>query len=264
MPPHDLGEDAALHVRQIEDARLRAVLRVQHDLEQEIPELLGKCRRGASFERVVDLVGLLQQERPQRQMVLLAVPGAAAGSAQPSHQPGQPVGAGRVPGVGQCRKQVGAVLQLGRRHRRNGRPRRLGGAGESQHRMVGRVEPAQQVQRGGAVAMPPRQHVGLESVRFRARDRRDRSRTVGRQHHQGDARVERPPDQGVDVRPASCRHPGGCRAVREARPGGRPWRPDYAPSRWPRASRSARTSCALASVVVPTVCSTSSGWSGGS
>ena len=43
MAPHDLGEDAPLDVREVEDAGLGAVLRVQHDLEQQVAELLGEA-----------------------------------------------------------------------------------------------------------------------------------------------------------------------------------------------------------------------------
>ena len=80
------------------------------------PSSSARSGRGAALERVVDLVRLLQQERPQRQVVLLAVPGAAVGRAQAVDEPGEPERAGRrCERVGQWRQQV--------RRRRPARPR---------------------------------------------------------------------------------------------------------------------------------------------
>ncbi len=70
------------------------------------PSSSARPGRGAVLERVVDLVGLLEQERLQRLVVLLAVPGAAVGLPQPMHEPGQAEGAGDVGIVGEGRQQV--------------------------------------------------------------------------------------------------------------------------------------------------------------
>ena len=45
----DLAGDAALHVGQVEDARFGGELRVQHDLEEQVPELLGKVGRATAL-----------------------------------------------------------------------------------------------------------------------------------------------------------------------------------------------------------------------
>ena len=73
----DLGRDRRLDVGQVEDAGLGGELGVEHDLEQQVAELAGQRRRGAGLERVVDLVGLLEQVLAQRWVGLLAVPRAA-------------------------------------------------------------------------------------------------------------------------------------------------------------------------------------------
>ena len=68
-----------LDVGQVEDTGLGRQLGVEDDLEQQVAELLGELRRGAGLERVVDLVGLLEQVAAQAQVGLLAVPRAAVG-----------------------------------------------------------------------------------------------------------------------------------------------------------------------------------------
>ena len=87
----DLRREGRLHVAQVEHALLRGELRVQHDLEQQVAELAGELGRGPGLERVVDLVGLLEQVVPQRRVGLLAVPRAAVGLAEavadPGHRP---------------------------------------------------------------------------------------------------------------------------------------------------------------------------------
>ena len=73
------------------------------------PSSSARSGRRAALQRVVDLVGLLEQEGAQRQVVLLAVPGTAVRLAQAVHEPGQAEGAGHVEVVGQRRQQDGAA-----------------------------------------------------------------------------------------------------------------------------------------------------------
>jgi hypothetical protein len=40
MAPHDLGRDGVLDVAEVEDVRLSRKLRVQHDLQQQIAQLV--------------------------------------------------------------------------------------------------------------------------------------------------------------------------------------------------------------------------------
>ena len=93
---HDLRRDGPVHVAQVEDARFRGVLRVQDNLEEEIAKLAGQLRRGPALKGVVDLVRLLQEERTERQVGLLAVPRAAIGRAQAGHDPREAVRARHV------------------------------------------------------------------------------------------------------------------------------------------------------------------------
>ena len=89
----DLGRDRGVDVGQVEDALLGRELGVEDDLEEEVAELLGERRRRARAERVVDLVGLLEEVVPERLVGLLAVPRAAVGQAQPVRDPGHRPGA---------------------------------------------------------------------------------------------------------------------------------------------------------------------------
>ncbi len=74
MTADDLGRDGRLDIGQVEDAGLGGELGVEDDLEQQVAELAGQLGRRAGLERVVDLVGLLEQVLAQRLVGLLAVP----------------------------------------------------------------------------------------------------------------------------------------------------------------------------------------------
>ena len=93
MAADDLRGDRGVDVGQVEDALLGRELGVEDHLEQEVAELLGEGRRGAGAERVVDLVGLLEEVVPERLVGLLAVPRAAVRQAQPVRDPGHRPGA---------------------------------------------------------------------------------------------------------------------------------------------------------------------------
>jgi hypothetical protein len=58
---------------------------VEDDLQQEVAELGAELAIVAGVDRLGDLVGLLDRLRLDRRVRLLAVPGAAAGTAQAVH-----------------------------------------------------------------------------------------------------------------------------------------------------------------------------------
>jgi hypothetical protein len=77
-----LRREVARDVAQVERALLARELGVDDDLEEQVAELLAQPAAVAGVERVEDLVRLLEDERPQARVRLLAVPGAAVGRAQ--------------------------------------------------------------------------------------------------------------------------------------------------------------------------------------
>ena len=73
---------------------------MEDDLQQQIPELLGDVLIGAGFDRLQQLVRLVQQVLRERLVGLLGVPRTPAGPAQPRHhgnQVEQPVAPRRAP-----------------------------------------------------------------------------------------------------------------------------------------------------------------------
>ena len=170
----DLRGDGRLDVGQVEDARLGGELGVEHDLEQQVAELAGELGRGARLERVVDLVGLLEQVLAQRLVGLLAVPRAAVGLAQPGGDPGHRPRAGD----GQLRRDRGEVERRLERRRRSsvatvvavGRP-------EPADRVVGRVEPAEDAS-GSRPVGPGRPGSGAGSAGGRLRAEASPSGTI--------------------------------------------------------------------------------------
>ena len=70
-------------------------------LEQQVAEFLAEVGVVAVVDRGDDLVRLFQQRRAQRSVGLLAIPRAAAGSAQLGHDVGELVDAGEV-GIGRA------------------------------------------------------------------------------------------------------------------------------------------------------------------
>ena len=52
---------------------------MEHDLQQEVAKLFGQIRPGAEVERVVDLVGLLDEERLEGLVVLFPIQGQPSG-----------------------------------------------------------------------------------------------------------------------------------------------------------------------------------------
>src|SRR6185503_19748982 len=117
-------------------------------------QLTGERRRGARAERVVDLVGLLEQVIAERLVGLLAIPRAAVRLAQPIGDPGHRPRAGQG-GLGanraekhRRRERVGVEL-ADRRGRRGAEP---------PNRMVRRIEAIQDRDRiVAARAVPTRE-----------------------------------------------------------------------------------------------------------
>ena len=185
MAAHDLARDRGLDVGQVEDARLGRELGVEDDLEEQVAELLGERRRRPALERVVDLVGLLEEVLAERRVGLLAVPRAAVGLAQPvadvGHRPrarrtAAPARSGRRysgPARSAARQRAdrgrGAVPSADAQpsHRRRvGRDR--GGAG----RRADRGRPA----RGGRAAALRRRRAAPSGVAAQQRERHDEQR----------------------------------------------------------------------------------------
>ena len=92
----DLAEDMRVAVDELLDEALRDVvdvptavvgghLRVEHDLEQHVAELVAHRVVVAGVDRLEQLVRLLEQVTRERLMRLLGVPRAPAGAAQPRH-----------------------------------------------------------------------------------------------------------------------------------------------------------------------------------
>lgn len=84
MPRAHLGEEAVGDVGQRERAALFRDHRVKQDLEEQVPELFAQTYVVTRLERVVDLVGFLDQVGAQRLMVLRRIPLAAL--SQVAHQ----------------------------------------------------------------------------------------------------------------------------------------------------------------------------------
>ena len=79
VPAYELGGDCLDGVGDREVALLVRDLREEHDLEEQVAELLAEPGGVAAVDRLERLVGLLEQERAQRLQRLLAIPRAAAG-----------------------------------------------------------------------------------------------------------------------------------------------------------------------------------------
>src|SRR5207237_10778112 len=79
----ELFVQAARDVVRVERPLLPRELRVQRDLQKKVAQLVAETRRIARVESGERLVGLLQKVRAQRDVRLLAVPGAPVGCAKP-------------------------------------------------------------------------------------------------------------------------------------------------------------------------------------
>ena len=85
MPPHQLAVQMVQHVGNGEMAIVGGHLRVKEHLQHQVAQFLGQMRPVAALDGVEDLVGLFQRVFADGIEGLLAVPGAAVGSAQPRH-----------------------------------------------------------------------------------------------------------------------------------------------------------------------------------
>ena len=187
------------------------MLGVQHDLQEQVAELLGQRRRGAGLERVVDLVGLLEQMLAQGQVGLLAIPWAAVWRSQACRQPGQPVRAGEI-GLADERRQVPGRRRLHESGGRQVADGHVGRAEQAMHRVVGGIEGGEhgrgsrragvaagqdrRVERGRA---RPMRACGSRQRPGRAAVVRGRGGALG-QDHQCPARIERAPRERLGAR----------------------------------------------------------------
>jgi len=87
MPADDLVADLPHDVLEIEFAALLRDARLEDDLEQEVAELLAMGRGNSRRHRLERLVSLLEKERRERFVGLLAVPRAPVRAAQAIHDP---------------------------------------------------------------------------------------------------------------------------------------------------------------------------------
>ena len=86
VAPGHLLDEAIEHVRHGELAGLSRHLAVEHDLEEQVAQLLGEVPRIVLIDGLQDLVGLLDQVGLEGGAGLLAVPWAASLAAQPGHE----------------------------------------------------------------------------------------------------------------------------------------------------------------------------------
>ncbi len=85
VAPDELGDDPLGHVVDVPPSLVGRHLRVEHDLEQEVAELVAEAVVVVAVDGVEDLVRLLQQVPGERPVILLGVPRAPAGTAQARH-----------------------------------------------------------------------------------------------------------------------------------------------------------------------------------
>ncbi len=79
VPSDQLGDDGVGRVGDGEGTVLGADLGDEHRFEQQVAELVTQRAGVAAVDRIDDLVGFLQDERPERGQRLLSVPRAAVG-----------------------------------------------------------------------------------------------------------------------------------------------------------------------------------------
>ena len=103
MAADQLVVQALQHIRDGEMALVGRHLGIKQHLKQQIAQLLGQVRKVAALDGVEDLIGFFQRVFSNGVKGLLAVPGAAAGGAQPGHDRGRLLKQGSRPRrVGRC------------------------------------------------------------------------------------------------------------------------------------------------------------------
>ena len=85
MPADQFAVQMVEHIGDGEVALVGGHLRIEQHLQQQIAEFFGKMREVAALNGVEDFVGFFKRVFADGVEGLLAVPGAAAGSAQPRH-----------------------------------------------------------------------------------------------------------------------------------------------------------------------------------
>ncbi len=77
MAIDELVADRARDGIEVEASVLGRELRQEHDLEQQVAELVAQILERAALQRIDDLARLFQRVRRERGVVLLQIPGAA-------------------------------------------------------------------------------------------------------------------------------------------------------------------------------------------
>jgi len=85
VPADDFVADLPHDVFDVEVAALLRDTALKHDLKQEVAQLFAVRAGSAQPHRVEYLIGLLQEERGERLVGLLAIPRTAVGPAQTIH-----------------------------------------------------------------------------------------------------------------------------------------------------------------------------------
>ncbi len=107
MAMDKLFHDARDHVVNREGAFTTPELRLEHDLEEEIPKLFADGRAVSRIDRVDDLTGLFERVLTQGLERLFSVPRTAIRSQEPLHHPDET-------------RERRAILKVERRHRTRG------------------------------------------------------------------------------------------------------------------------------------------------
>src|SRR5271156_6804238 len=96
MPADELGRDRLDHIAEIEGALLFFHAGLEHDLQQEVPELFLEIGKIVARDGVSNLVGFLERVGRNRREILLQVPRATAlGSPQRGHDLDEPADVAR-------------------------------------------------------------------------------------------------------------------------------------------------------------------------
>ena len=96
MAPDHLLRDGADHVGEGEAAGLARDLRVEHDLEKQVAQLVAEVARGAALDRVGDFVGFFENVGHEAGVGLGEIPGASvSGRPELGHDRDQGLDVGR-------------------------------------------------------------------------------------------------------------------------------------------------------------------------
>ncbi len=85
MPAHQLPVESSDHIADPKMPRFLRHLRIEQNLQEQIPQLVGKVRPVLALDRVQHLIRLFQRVFADRCKRLLAIPRATARAPQPRH-----------------------------------------------------------------------------------------------------------------------------------------------------------------------------------